>query len=164
MAERPRLEAALEQFLARQKGPGLWIRPMEGARAAIDRVAALGLRRAVVSNSDGRAEWHLEHCGVREGIELVVDSQIVGIEKPDPRIFRIALDRLGVAAARALYVGDIRSVDEAGARAAGMHFVLLDPYGDYGDGAADSIPGIGELPEWVSARFSVPAAVRGAGR
>lgn len=154
-------EVVLERYLARQSGPGLWTRPMEGARLALDGVAALGLRCAVVSNSDGRAEWHLEHCGVREGIEFVVDSHLVGVEKPDPRIFMIALDRLGVAAERALYVGDIRSVDEAGAREAGMHFVLLDPWGDYGNGSVEAIASIARLPEWVSGKFSVPAAERG---
>ena len=154
--------AALERFLERQAGPGLWSRPMEGARAAIDGAAALGLRLAVVSNSDGRAAWHLERGLVREGIEFVVDSHHVRIEKPDPAIFRIALDRLGVEGARALYVGDIRSVDEVGSRAAGMHFVLIDPYGDYGDRSVDSIASIARLPEWVRARFSVPG-VPGAG-
>lgn len=157
-------EAAYERFQVRQSGPGLWSQPMEGARAAIDGVAALGLRRAVVSNSDGRAEWHLEQCDVREGLEFVVDSQIEGVEKPDPRIFRIALDRLGVAASRALYVGDIRSVDEAGAAATGMHFVLIDPYGDYGVPTVDSIATIARLPAWVSERFSVPAVQAGSRR
>jgi HAD superfamily hydrolase (TIGR01509 family) len=152
-------EAVYERFHVRQIGPlGLWSRPMEGARAAIDGVGALGLRRAVVSNSDGRAEWHLENSGVRGGLEFVVDSQIVGVEKPDPRIFAIALERLGVAPERALYVGDIRSVDEKGSRAAGMHFVLIDPYGDYGDPSVHSIASIAALPEWVQSRFSVPAA------
>jgi putative hydrolase of the HAD superfamily len=151
-------EKAYERFHAHQLESGLWTRPMEGARAAIDGVAAWGLRRAVVSNSDGRAEWHLEHTGTRAGLEFVIDSAIVGVEKPDPRIFQIALERLGVAAERALYVGDIRSVDEKGARAAGMHFVLIDPYGDYGDRSVHSIASIAELPEWVRSRFSVPAA------
>jgi HAD superfamily hydrolase (TIGR01509 family) len=148
---------ALERFLERQAGPGLWARPMEGAREALDGVAALGARVAVVSNSDGRAEWHLERGQVREGIEFVVDSHLVGVEKPDPRILHIALDRLGVAPGHALYVGDIRSVDEAGARAAGMHFVLLDPYGDYGDDTVESIPNVGHLPAWVRARYEVHA-------
>lgn len=155
-------EAAFERFRVRHDGPGLWSRPMEGARLALDGMAALGLRRAVVSNSDGRAERHLTDCGMREGLEFVVDSQIEGVEKPDPRIFRIALDRLGVAASRALYVGDIRSVDEAGARAAGMHFVLVDPYGDYGEDRANSIATMARLPGWVSDRFSVPGAAPGA--
>lgn len=131
---------------------------MEGARDALDALATLGIRCACVSNSDGRAEWHLEQCGVRAGLEFVVDSQIVGVEKPDPAIFRIALDRLGVAPERALYVGDIRSVDEAGSRAAEMHFVLVDPYGDYGEAGIASLASIGQLPEWLSAHFAIAGA------
>ena len=147
--------AALERFERRQADTGLWTRPMEGARAALDGFAALGLRCAVVSNSDGRAEMHLRDCDMLRGVEFVVDSHRVGIEKPDPRIFHIALDRLGVAAARALFVGDIRSVDEAGARAAGTHFVLLDPLGDYAADHAPAIPGMERLAGWVSERFAV---------
>ena len=146
--------AATEAFVERQAGPGIWSRPMEGARAAIDGVCALGLRAAVVSNSDGRAEQHLRDAGVLEGLEFVVDSHLVGIEKPDPAILALALGKLGVAASRAIYVGDIRSVDEVVARAAGAHFVLVDPWGDYADG-----PSIATLPELVPflvARFTLP--------
>ena len=146
---------AYDRFRERQAGPGLWTRPMEGARAALDGLAALGLRCAVVSNSDGRAETHLRDCDLLRGVEFVVDSHLVGIEKPDPRIFRIALDRLGVPAARALFVGDIRSVDEAGARAAGTHFVLLDPLGDYAGNGVQAIPGMERLAGWVRERFEV---------
>ena len=146
---------ALEQFRRRNQESGLWSRPMEGARAALDGLAALGVRRAVVSNSDGRAEKHLRDCDMLRGIEFVVDSQLVGIEKPDARIFRIALDRLGVPAARTLFVGDIRSTDEAGARAAGTHFVLLDPFGDYGANPDTAIPGMERLAGWVAERFAV---------
>jgi HAD superfamily hydrolase (TIGR01509 family) len=153
-----RIEATLERFIARERGAGLWTRPMEGAREAIDAVGAMGLKRAVVSNSDGRAEWHLEHSQVRDGIEFVVDSQRVGVEKPDPGIFRLALERLGIPAARSLYVGDIRSVDEAGAAAAGMHFVLIDPSGSYGPEGGPAVRGIEDLPGWIAERFEVPRA------
>jgi putative hydrolase of the HAD superfamily len=149
---------ALARFRARQAGPGLWTRPMEGARTALDGLGALGLRRAVISNSDGRAEMHLRDCDMLRGLEFVVDSHAVGIEKPDPRIFRVALDRLSLAAERALYVGDIRSVDEAGARAANLRFVLLDPYGDYGDGGSAAIPGMERLAGWVEEHFDVARA------
>jgi HAD superfamily hydrolase (TIGR01509 family) len=145
----------LTAFERRHAELGLWTRAMEGAREAIDGVAALGLRRAVVSNSDGRAEMHLTDCGVREGLEFVVDSHLVGVEKPDPAIVRIALDRLGVAAERALFVGDIRSVDQAVARAAGTAFVLVDPWGDYGDGVP-AIRSMDALPEFIRSRFHVP--------
>lgn len=149
--------AALERFAARHAERGLWECPMEGARQALDALARLGLRCAVVSNSDGRAEEHLANCGVREGLEFVVDSHLAGVEKPDPRIFALALDRLGIRPSRALFVGDIRSVDEAGARAAGVHFVLLDPYGDYAAPEAPAVRGITEVPAWIEGRFEVSA-------
>lgn len=149
------ITAALERFERRHVATGLWTRPMEGARAALDGLAALGLRCAVVSNSDGRAEMHLGDCDMLRGVEFVVDSHVVGIEKPDVRIFRIALDRLGVPAARTLFVGDIRSVDEAGARAAGMHFVLLDPLGNYASDHVAAIPGMERLAGWVGERFTI---------
>jgi putative hydrolase of the HAD superfamily len=129
---------------------------MEGARAAIDGVVALGLRACCVSNSDGRAELHLKTFGVREGLEFVVDSQLVGVEKPDPRIFDIALSKLALSAARTVYVGDIRSVDEAGARAAGMHFVLIDPFGDYAAPGQAAVRRLEDLPALLASRFHLP--------
>ena len=147
-----RVPEIVERFLEREKSTGLWVRPNEGAREALDAVGAMGLRRAVVSNSDGRAERYLRHTGVHDGIEFVVDSHHVGHEKPSPDIFHIALQRLNVEPHRALYVGDIRSVDEAGALAAGMHFVLIDPSGSYAAPGAPAIREIRELPEWIAAR------------
>lgn len=155
----PVLEEALARFAERQKPPSLlWGRPAEGARAAIDGVYDLGLRACCVSNSDGRAEHHLVVCGVRAGLEFVVDSQIEGVEKPDPRLFGIALERLRVPPDRAVYVGDIRSVDEAGARAAGMHFVLIDPFGDYAGAGTHAVRRIDELPHHLAEHFTVHAA------
>jgi putative hydrolase of the HAD superfamily len=153
------IEPAVDRFLAREKRQGLWTRPMEGAREAIDALGRMGLRMAVVSNSDGRAEFHLVHSGVRDGMEFVVDSHLVGVEKPDPRIFAIALEKLGTAPRATLFVGDIRSVDEAGAAAAGMRFVLIDPYGDYASPGAPRVAGMHELATWVGATFATPRPV-----
>lgn len=152
----PLIAPAWERFDAEQRGPRLWRRPMEGARQALDDLKALGLRLAAVSNSDGRAELHLEEAGVRDGLEFVVDSHVVGVEKPDPAIFRIALDRMRLAPGRALFIGDIRSVDEAGARAAGLHFVLLDPYGDYAAPGSAAIAAMPALAPWIAARYETP--------
>jgi HAD superfamily hydrolase (TIGR01509 family) len=154
----PLLEEALERMQETQAPPSrLWARPMEGARHALDALATLGVRACCVSNSDGRAEQHLVECGVRDGLEFVVDSQLEGVEKPDPRIFGIALARLGLPAERTVYVGDIRSVDEAGARGAGMHFVLIDPFGDYAGPGTLAVPGPAELPAWLAANFELVA-------
>jgi putative hydrolase of the HAD superfamily len=149
-----RIEAALAGWFARHASHGLWDRPMEGARGALDALARAGYALAAVSNSDGRAERHLADHGVRDGLAFVVDSQHVGLEKPDPAIFHLALARLGVRPERALYVGDIRSVDERGAAAAGMHFVLVDPYFDYGPAGGPAIPSLDALPEHVARRFT----------
>lgn len=156
--------AAIERFLERERTRGLWCRPMEGARAAIDALRGAGLRAAVVSNSDGRAEHHLANADMMRGIEFVVDSHLVGIEKPDPAIFAVALARLGTAPDRTLFVGDIRSVDEVGARAAGMRFVLLDPAGDYAERGSPAIPGMDALAGWVSTTFELPATSQRAPR
>src|SRR5258707_764862 len=64
----PVLEEALEQLRHQQEPPSfLWARPMEGAREALDALAAMGLRACCVSNSDGCADAHLVSVGMREG-------------------------------------------------------------------------------------------------
>lgn len=109
----------------------LWATLKSGTREALERLRQAGLRLAVVSNSDGRAEEALAAAGLLEWFELVIDSQLVGFEKPDPRIFHAALERMGVAPEEALYVGDIYEVDVVGARGAGMDVILLDPLGNH---------------------------------
>jgi putative hydrolase of the HAD superfamily len=104
-----------------------WIHP-ETPRA-LERIRAVGVPMGVVSNSDGRVEEALRAAGIRDSFDVVIDSQIVGVEKPDPSIFRHALDALAVAPGEALYVGDIYEVDVVGARAAGLDVMLVDPDG-----------------------------------
>jgi len=158
------IATAVARFLERERTRGLWCRPMEGARAAVDRVRALGLRTAVVSNSDGRAAEHLKNAGMLDGIEFVIDSHEVGVEKPNPAIFEHALTRLGTARERTLFVGDIRSVDEAGAHDAGLPFVLLDAAGDYAPSGTHRIPGMSALAEWICGHFEIVRSGAGAGR
>ena len=112
---------------------------MDGLRA----VAALGLPMGVVSNSDGSVEGDLRRLGVchvpapaqdgsGSGIPMgvILDSAVVGVAKPDPEIFRLALDALGIPAGSAvLHVGDSLRYDVAGALAAGLQPVHMDPYG-----------------------------------
>jgi putative hydrolase of the HAD superfamily len=98
---------------------------------------------------------------MREGLEFVVDSQVVGLEKPDPRIFAVALERMGLPPERTVYIGDLRSVDAAGARNAGMHFVLLDPFGDYAGPGQPSVRGPEELPAFLASRFTLVSSRQG---
>jgi putative hydrolase of the HAD superfamily len=76
-------------------------------------------------------EQLLAGAGFAPHLAFVVDSGVVGIEKPDPRIFDLALGLAGVGAAETLYVGDLYPVDVVGARRAGIEPVLLDPLDRY---------------------------------
>jgi len=157
-----RIEHVLALIQQRQVPPSLlWSRPKEGMRHAMDALASLGLRMCCVSNSDGRAELHLERTGMREGLEFVIDSQVVGLEKPDPRIFALALERMGLSPERTVYIGDLRSVDAAGARNAGMHGVFLDPFGDYAEPDQLAIRRPEELPALLASRFTLVSSRSG---
>jgi len=111
---------------------GLWNLPDPHAERALRLARDRGLRAAVVSNSNGSVRSILESLGLARHLEFVIDSSEVGVEKPDPRIFGMALERAGLGPGDAVYVGDLYSVDVRGARAAGMRAVLLDPGGHWG--------------------------------
>jgi putative hydrolase of the HAD superfamily len=120
------VRAALESAHRREN---LWRRVAPGTAETLDRLLARGFRLGVVSNADGRVRGLLAELGLASRFETIVDSHEVGVEKPDPRIFEIALAQLGERAERAVYVGDFPQVDAVGARAAGIRPVLLDPLG-----------------------------------
>jgi putative hydrolase of the HAD superfamily len=106
---------------------GLWNVAEPEAAAALRLVRAAGLSAAVISNSNGSVRSILEDLGLAADLDFVLDSSEEGVEKPDARIFRRALDRAGLTPSQAVYVGDFYSVDVLGARAAGLRAVLLDP-------------------------------------
>jgi len=111
---------------------GPWNVPDPHAGAALRLLRGAGVAAAVISNSNGSARAILERVGLAAHLDFVIDSAEVGVEKPDPRIFALALARAGVGAAQAAYVGDLYSVDVRGARASGIGAVLLDPGGCWG--------------------------------
>jgi putative hydrolase of the HAD superfamily len=112
---------------------GIWSVGVPGAAAVLDGWRCRGLRLAVVSNSDGRVAATLGHVGLDSRVDAIVDSGVVGVEKPDPRIFEHAAAAVGVRPREAVHVGDLYSVDVVGARAAGCRAILLDPAGAWPD-------------------------------
>jgi len=88
-------------------------------------------RLAVISNSDGHMADRLATVGLGKYFEHVIDSGNVGYEKPAPQIFQAALAAMGVLADRALYLGDIYSIDYLGAQKVGMSAMLMDVAGVY---------------------------------
>jgi putative hydrolase of the HAD superfamily len=120
-----------------------WAHVGTGAMDGLRAVAALGLPVGVVSNSDGSVEGDLRRLGIcyvppardareAEGVPvgIVIDSAVAGVAKPDPAIFYLALDALGVSPGETvLHVGDSLRYDVAGALAAGLRPVHMDPFG-----------------------------------
>lgn len=129
------LDDAVEHLLNEFATGAVWSRIIPGSVEALQGLAALDVKLAIVSNADGDTEQRLRELGICQigpgtGVEMaaILDSTVVGVAKPDPRIFELALDALDVPAERAMHVGDTPGADVDGARAAGVHPVLLDPF------------------------------------
>jgi putative hydrolase of the HAD superfamily len=123
------VDAIIAGIRAENAARNLWEHLPDEVPGTLEGLRDADLRLIAVSNSDGRLRELLEHVGLLPYFELVVDSHVVGVEKPDPAIFEWALDQVSVAPGRAIHVGDFYHVDVVGARAAGMTPVLLDPAG-----------------------------------
>jgi FMN phosphatase YigB (HAD superfamily) len=106
---------------------GLCHRADPEALEALSRLRAAGVMTGVISNSNGSVRQALDAAGLLPQLAFVIDSTVVGIAKPDPRVFRLGLEAAGVDAREAVYVGDSYFVDVRGARAVGMGAVLFDP-------------------------------------
>lgn len=101
-------------------------RAYEDTLCALRLLREQGVRTAVVSNWDTTLHRVLAMFGIDSLVEFALASLEEGVEKPDPRLFRIALDRLGLDAERVLHVGDHPIDDYEGAKGAGMQAALLD--------------------------------------
>lgn len=130
---------AIEHLADRQRsGEILWSEAAPGAPRMIGALQRAGIKVFVVTNSDGHAaenlrDAHICHEEGRAGsrgsiVGGVIDSRLVGYAKPHPGIFQIALERARADPAATVHVGDTVSGDVAGARAAGIVPIHLDPW------------------------------------
>lgn len=104
----------------------------------------------MISNSLGTIEEQLVRVGLAPLFDTVVDSAVVGVEKPHPEIFRIALDRAGIEPSEALFVGDIYPTDVGGARLAGLAGVLMDRVGAYPNADCPRLQSLSELDKFLN--------------
>lgn len=140
-------------LLGRTRSPHLWRWPIVESVRALAGLAAADHPVGVVSNASGQIEATLRRagiCQVGEGshaaVRCVIDSQVVGIAKPDPGIFDHALVHFaGIARDRIAYVGDSVTMDVECARSAGLHPILLDPYDDHPELDVSRIRSLAEL-------------------
>ncbi len=123
----------------------LWSSVIPGVPEALALLRNAGVKLVAVSNSDGTVEDVLIRQDLRSSLIAVYDSQKVGFEKPDPRIFYMALKDLDADPASTLHVGDLYNIDIKGARAAGVHCALIDPFGDWVDVDCERVKDLSEL-------------------
>lgn len=143
---------ALEVLRRVKAVPHLWRHPIPGAVTVLRELGELGVPIGVVSNASGQIEETLSLsgiCQVGDGahvpVRCIVDSHVVGVEKPDPRIFDHALVHFGsIERRRIAYVGDSLVMDVQGSAAAGLTPLLMDPHGD---AALEDVERIGSLDE-----------------
>jgi putative hydrolase of the HAD superfamily len=119
------------------------------ALPALDRLTATDLVLGLISNFEEWLERLLESLEVGHYFDVTVISGVEGVEKPDPKIFGIALDRAGVSPGEAIYVGDHPFFDVEAARKVGMVPVLVDRRGRHPDVDAIRITSLEDLPRAI---------------
>jgi HAD superfamily hydrolase (TIGR01509 family) len=130
-------------LVARTRISRNWCDIRPGTREVLLRLGQ-AYRLGVISNADGKIAEALNHCGIADCFESIIDSGLVGAEKPDPTIFQAALASLRMPPDDSLYIGDLYSVDYLGATRVGMHSVLFDVTGTY---RARGLPRVESLQE-----------------
>ena len=144
------VDAALDELGVYHMTHNLWEHVPDDVRPALERLRATGRRMVVVSNANGLIHRLFQRLDLARYFDVICDSCVEGVEKPDPRFFRIALERAGVQAETTVHVGDLYHVDVVGARAAGIRALLLDPHDLYTDFDVERVRTLDELVGLVS--------------
>lgn len=139
--------AALLELNAYHRQFNLWETVPDEVAPALAALRARGLQLVVVSNANGTLLNAFTRLGLVKALDVIFDSHVVGIEKPDPRFFQLALDLSGASAETTVHVGDLYHVDVVGARSAGIAAILLDAANLYRDYDCRRVRSLTELVE-----------------
>jgi HAD superfamily hydrolase (TIGR01549 family) len=152
-------DAALRELHEYHAKFNLWESVPREVPAALDRLRAAGHRLVVVSNSNGTLRAQFARLDLARRFDVLIDSADEGVEKPDPRIFELALERSGSRAETTLHAGDFYHVDVVGARAAGLQAWLIDAADLYADHDVVRVRSLAALVD----RLLAPAGLMTAG-
>ena len=122
----------------------------DDVKPALDAIGTAGYRIGLISNFDSWLEKMLIEMEVGHVFHPSVISGLVGVEKPDPQIYRIAVERSGVEADRCVHVGDSPTTDMAPAAAVGITPIMIDRVGRYPEARYARIRGLEELLPLIS--------------
>jgi putative hydrolase of the HAD superfamily len=146
-------DAALAELRDYHKGENLWEHVEPDVVPALAALRARGLRLVVVSNANGRLRHLFDRLQLTRWFDHLLDSHEWGVEKPDPRLFQLALEQAKADPARTVHVGDLYHVDVLGARRAGLRdAVLFDMAGLYEGVDCPRVASFGALVEWLDKR------------
>jgi len=135
----------LKRFDAAHAQANLWRVMLPSTPRILRALCDRGLTLGVISNADGRITTILQQCGIEQFFQVVIDSHLVGVEKPDPRIFQLALAQTQAEPEQAIFIGDIYGIDVLGAERAGIRPLLLDILDGYEGVHCEKIRHLAEL-------------------
>lgn len=145
-------DRALAELREYHQAHNLWEYVEPDVVPALASLRERGLRLVVVSNANGRLRHLFDRLDLTRWFDALLDSHEWGVEKPDPRLFHLALAESGSEAAHTAHVGDLYHVDIAGARQAGLaHAVLYDVANLYEHADCPRISRLAELLHWLDA-------------
>lgn len=148
----PRRPKTREALFAHMTQTRTWSHVDPEAPPVLEALGREGYGLGVISNADGTMEEHLARCGLKRYFRTIFDSGARGMEKPSPKIFTAACSALGVAPAESAYVGDVYSIDVAGAERAGLTGIILDRWEAYPNAPCPRITHLPELPSLLQER------------
>lgn len=128
-----------------------WSRVLPETAPYLESLRSQGFFLGVISNSVGTIEEQLQRVGLGKYFHTTLDSAIVGVEKPHPEIFQLAISRAGCKASEAVFVGDTYATDVGGAQLSGFLGVLIDRVGAYPDAECPRITALPDLA-WILAK------------
>ena len=143
-------DAALSELREYHRRDNLWEHVEPDVTPALAALKDRGLRLVVVSNANGRLRHLFDRVDLTKWFDHVLDSHEWGVEKPDPRLFHLALEQSRADAATTAHVGDLYHVDVAGARRAGLREgILFDMAGLYDGVDCPRVASLAALVEWI---------------
>ncbi len=142
-------ERAAQVAQVRHEQRNLWEFTFPWIVETLGQLKSAGYRMSIISNADGRVEQELRSLEMRDFFEKVYDSDVVGVQKPEPGIYELALNDLGLQPEEALFVGDMFYIDIWGASRVGIPGLHLDPLGLYDGWPGARIRDLRQLPGWL---------------
>jgi len=146
-----RTDAAIAEIAAYHAEHNLWEHVSTDVIPALQQLRELVPKLVVVSNANGVLHKMFDRVGLAQYFDVICDSCVERVEKPDPRYFQIALDRSRSRAETTTHVGDLYHVDVVGARRAGLGAILLDSANLYEDADCVRVRTLAQLVDEVRA-------------